>query len=60
MLRTMGAVGDALWIPETGLVRSELNARAIWGAVAENGAEVLASRDSFVGSSRSFAITERV
>ena len=60
MLRAMGAVGDALWIPETGLAQAELNARSIWGAVAEAGAEALASRNSFPGSSRSFVITERV
>ena len=60
MLRAMGAVGDALWIPETGLSQAELNTRSIWGAVAEAGAEALASRDSFPGLSRSFVITERV
>ena len=60
MLRAMGAMGDALWIPETSLSQAEMNARSIWGAVAEAGAEALASRDSFPGSSRSFVITERV
>jgi hypothetical protein len=60
MLRAMGAAGDALWIPETTLSQAEMNARSIWGAVADAGAEALASRDSFVGSSRSFAITERI
>jgi hypothetical protein len=60
MLRAMGAVCDALWVPDTSLTQAELNARCIWGAVAEAGAEVLASHDSFPGSSRSFAITERV
>ena len=58
-LRAMGAVGDALWVPETSLPQAELNARCIWGAVAEPGAEAMTSRDSFVGSSRSFTITER-
>jgi hypothetical protein len=60
MLRAMGAVGDALWIPETGLSQAEMNARSIWGAVAEAGVEALASRESFVGSSRTFLITERI
>ena len=60
MLRAMGAMGDALWIPETSLSQAEMNVRSIWGAVAEAGAEALASRDSFPGSSRSFVITERV
>jgi hypothetical protein len=60
MLRAMGAAGDALWIPETTVSQAELNARSVWGAVAEAGAEALASPDNFVGSSRSFAITERI
>lgn len=60
MLRAMGAAGDALWIPDTALNQSELNIRSLWGAVAEAGAEALASRDSFTGSSRRFVITERV
>ncbi len=60
MLHAMGAAGDALWIPETTLSQAELNARSVWGAVAEAGAEALAARDSFPGSSRSFAITERL
>jgi hypothetical protein len=60
MLRAMGAAGDALWIPDTGLSRAEMNIRSVWGAVAEGGSEAMASRDSFIGSSRSFTITERV
>ena len=60
MLRAMGAAGDALWLPDTDLSRAEMNVRSIWGAVAEPGAEAMTSRESFVGSSRSFTITERV
>ncbi len=59
MLRAMGTAWDALWMPDTGLSRAEMNIRSIWGAVAEPGAEAMTSRDSFVGSSRSFTITER-
>jgi hypothetical protein len=60
MLRAMGAAGDSLWIPDTGLSRAEMNIRSVWGAVAEAGAEALVSHDSVPGSSRSFVITERV
>lgn len=60
MVRALGAVGDALWIPETSLSQAELNARSIWGAVAAPGDEAATSRDSFPGSSRSFRIVERV
>ncbi len=60
MLRAMSAAGDALWIPDTGLSRAEMIIRSISGAVAEPGAEAMTSHDSFVGSSRSFTITERV
>lgn len=60
MLQAMGAAGDALWIPDTGPFRAEMNIRSIWGAVPEPGAEAITSRDSFVGSSRSSTITERV
>ena len=60
MLRAMGAAGDSLWVPDTSLAQAELNARSLWGAVAEAGAEALATRDSFPSSSRSFVITERV
>jgi hypothetical protein len=60
MLRALGAIGDALWIPETSLSQAELNARSIWGAVAAPGDEAATSRDSFPGSSRSFRIIERV
>lgn len=59
MLRDIGG-GDALWIPDTGLAQSELNARCLWGAVADAGAQALASRDNPAGSSRAFTITERV
>ena len=46
MLRAMGAVGDALWIPETGLSHAELNARSLWGAIAAPGDEPVSTRDS--------------
>ncbi len=46
--------------PDTRLSRAKMNIRSIWGAIAEPGAEAITSRDSFVGSSRGFTITERV
>ena len=47
-------------VPETSLALAELNARSIWGAVAAPGEEAFATRDSPVGTSRSFRIAERV
>ena len=60
MVRVLGAIGDALWIPEITLSQAELNSRSIWGAIAAPGDEAATSRDSFPGSSRSFRIIERV
>jgi hypothetical protein len=60
MVRAVGAVGDALCIPETTLSQAEMSTRSIWGAVAAPGDEAATSRDSFPGSSRSFRIIERV
>ncbi len=60
MVRTMGAAGDALWIPDTGLSQAELNVRSLWGAIAAPGEEAVSTRDSPAGSTRAFRITERV
>jgi hypothetical protein len=60
LTRALGGVGDLLWIPDTALSQAELNNRSLWGAAAAPGDLAGASRDSFVGSSRSFTITERV
>jgi hypothetical protein len=37
MLRTLGAAGEAQWVPEVSLAQAEMNARAVWGAVAVPG-----------------------
>jgi hypothetical protein len=34
MLRALGAASEALWMPDVCLFQAELNARAVWGAVA--------------------------
>ena len=60
MVRTMGAAGDALWIPDTGLSLAELNARSLWGAIAAPGDEAVSTGDSPAGSLRAFRITERI
>ena len=60
MLRALGAAGEALWLPEVGLAQVEMNARAVWGAVAVPGEDGAATRDSPVGWSRTFRVVERV
>jgi hypothetical protein len=60
MVAALGAAGDALWIPDTGLSQAELNARSLWGGIAVPGESASAVRDSPAGSSRAFQITERV
>jgi hypothetical protein len=59
MLRLLGAVGDALWIPEVTLSQSELNRRAIWGAAAQPGDDAAAERVNFIGWSRAWRLIER-
>ena len=46
MLRALGAAGEALWVPDVGLPRDELNARALWGAVAAAGEDAAATHGS--------------
>ena len=60
MVAALGAAGDALWIPDTGLAVSELNVRCLWGAVAASGDEAVAARDHPSTNSRSFRIVERL
>jgi hypothetical protein len=60
MLRALGAAGEALWMPQVGLPAAEMNARAVWGAVAVSGEDAAATRDSPAAWSRSFRIVERV
>ena len=60
MVAALGAAGDALWIPDTGLALSELNTRCLWGAIAGPGDEAVAVRDHPATSSRSFRIVERL
>ena len=59
MVAAIGAAGDALWIPDTGLTLSELNVRCLWGAVAASGDEAVAVRDHPATNSRGFRIVER-
>ena len=49
-----------VWIFEIGLTRAELNARSTQSAVAEIGAEALASRNCLIGKSCSFALTNSI
>ena len=60
MLDTLGAVGDALWIPDDGLALAEMNRRAIFGAVAQPGETALLTRANFRLHRRSFNMVERV
>jgi hypothetical protein len=60
MLAALGAAGEALWVPDVGLPRDELNARAVWGAVAVAGEDAATTQDSPVAWSRSFRIQERL
>lgn len=59
MLDRLGGVGDALWIPDTGLSQAELNRRAIWGAAAQPGDDFGAERANFVGWSQAWRLIER-
>lgn len=57
---TGGAVRDVLWIPDTGLPASEINARSLWGAIARPGDEAGASRVAYPGWTRAWRMVERV
>jgi hypothetical protein len=59
MQDNLGAVGDAIWIPDTGATQAQINARALFGAVQRPG-ESLVTRVNFAGSTRTFSIVERV
>jgi hypothetical protein len=59
LLAVLGAAADGLWVPDLALSQAELNARSIWGALAQPGATV-AARRSLPVFDRSFAVTERV
>lgn len=60
MLRQLGAAGDALWVPDTGLSQAEINNRSIWGAISAPGDTAIATRDTPYGFSRAFVLTERL
>ena len=60
LVAALGAAGDALWIPDTGLALAELNLRCLWGAVAAPGDEAVAVRDHPATNSRGFRIVERL
>lgn len=59
MLRMLGAVTDALWIPDIGLSQSELNNRSIWGASAIPGDLAGPARPNFAGYTRAWRLIER-
>lgn len=59
LVRRLGAVGDALWIPETDLSQAELNNRSIWGAAAQPGEDAGPERPAFQGWTRSWRLVER-
>lgn len=60
MVAALGAAGDALWIPDTGLALSELNIRSLWGGVAASGDEAFAVRDHPATKCRTFRLVERL
>lgn len=59
MLRQLGAVRDALWIPEIALSQAELNRRSIWGAAAQPGEDAGPQRPVFQGWTRAWRLVER-
>ena len=59
MIDRLGAVGDALWIPDTGLSQYELNTRCIWGGVNAPGGASMLTRSNFRLHARSFSLVER-
>lgn len=60
MVATLGAAGDALWIPDLSLSQAELNARSLWGSVATAGDVMAAAMQKQNVHSRAFSITERL
>jgi hypothetical protein len=60
MVSTIGAAGEVLWIPDTGLSLSEMNLRSLWGAHVQPGEVAATQRLALNVHSRSFRITERV
>lgn len=60
MLATLGAVGDALWVPSTSLSQTELNQRCLWGAITQPGESALLARANFLQYQRAFTLVERV
>lgn len=59
MRRRLGAMRDALWIPDLGLSQSELNIRSIWGLVHQPG-EAGHIRAVFPGWTNAWRLVERV
>lgn len=60
MVRKLGAARDALWIPDIALSQAEINARSLYGAVAQPGERAGLTRPSPVARfSRSLMIEER-
>jgi hypothetical protein len=60
LLRSIGGAGDALWIPDTGLSRAELNARCLWGAINLPGQPAVTVQRAINLHQRAFALTERL
>lgn len=60
LVRLLGAAGDALWIPDLALSRSEMNLRSLWGAVALPGEVAGTTHAAFPIHSRGFRLTERI
>jgi hypothetical protein len=60
MVLRLGAAGDGLWIPDLALGTTEMNARSIWGAMAQPGGSAAAARRYLNQHSRSFELVERL
>lgn len=60
LLDTLGAAGDLLWIPDTGLSLAERNRRSIWGPVNAPGEMAGLTHRAPGAFNRSFSITERL
>lgn len=60
MIAQLGAAGDALWIPDTGLPRAELNLRCIWGGTAQAGEDLALEQVSQARFARACRMVERV
>jgi hypothetical protein len=59
MVARLGAVGDALWVPDTALSRAELNLRSIWGGINRPGQGATVAQTDLLRFARAVSMRER-